>query len=146
MPRRRIEHGYVYKVGKTTKMWEGRYHVYVTIPDGCEKRRERTKVLGPCAEMSKGDAEQALIRHIAIARGQAGPMSDNPSFAELWIRYRTLKEPTSSTATRKAVVSLFEGATTRKKRPSVVAMIGQRRVAELTRNRFRNAEPDGRPR
>jgi hypothetical protein len=28
MPRRRIERGYVYKVGKTTKMWEGRYHLY----------------------------------------------------------------------------------------------------------------------
>jgi integrase len=84
--------------------------------------------------MSKGDAEQALIRYIAIARGQAGPMPDNPTFSELWTRYRTLKEPTWSTATRKAVVSLFEGATKKKKRPSILAMIGQRRVAELTRD------------
>ncbi len=134
MPRRRVERGYVYKVGKRPKMWEGRYHVYVTLPDGTEKRRERTKVLGQCAEMSKGDAEQALIRHIAIARGQAGPLPDNPTFSELWTRYRTLKEPTWSTATKKAVVSLFEGATKKKKRPSVLSMIGARRVAELTRD------------
>jgi len=134
MPRRRIERGYVYKVGQRVKSWEGRYHVYVTLPDGTEKRRERTKVLGLCAEMSKGDAQQALIQHIAITRGQAGPMPDNPTFGELWIRYRTLKEPTWSTATRKAVVSLFEGSTEKKKRPSIVAMIGARRVTELTRD------------
>ena len=36
MPRRRIERGYVYKIGKKAKMWEGRYHVYVTLPDGTE--------------------------------------------------------------------------------------------------------------
>jgi hypothetical protein len=78
MPRRRVERGYVYKVGKRPKMWEGRYHVYVTLPDGAEKRRERTKVLGECKAMSKGEAEQALIHHIAIARGQAKPLPGNP--------------------------------------------------------------------
>jgi hypothetical protein len=83
MPRRRVERGYVYKVGRHPKMWEGRYHVYVTLPDGTEKRRERTKVLGECAEMSKGDAGQALIHHIAIARGQAGPLPGNPTFSEV---------------------------------------------------------------
>jgi integrase len=134
MPRRRLERGYVYKVGKRTKMWEGRYHVYVTLPDGTEKRRERTKVLGACAKMSKGEAEQALVHHIALARGRAGPMPDNPTFSELWIRYRTLKEPAWSTATRNAVVSIFEGASKKKKVPSILAMIGGRRVAEITRD------------
>lgn len=134
MPRRRVERGYVYKVGKLTKAWEGRYHVYVTLPDSTEKRRERTKILGLCAEMSKGDAEQALIRAIAIARGQAGPLPDNPTFAEVWARYRTLKEPTWSTATRRAVVSLFEGSSKKKKRPSILSMIGTRRVAGITRD------------
>ncbi len=134
MPRRRIERGYVYKTGKTVKMWEGRYHVYVTMLDGLEKRRERTRVLGPCAEMSKGDAQQALIRVIALARGQAGPLPDNPTFRDVWTRYRTLKEPTWSTATRKTVVSLFEGASDKKRRPSILSMIGHRYVAELTRD------------
>lgn len=143
MPRRRVERGYVYKVGRRVKMWEGRYHVYLTLPDGSEKRRERTKILGPCAEMSKGDAQQALIRHIAIARGQAGPMPDNPTFRDLWTRYRTLKEPTWSTATKKAVVSLFEGkkpagdpsaGPKKSRRPTILSMIGHRRVTELTRD------------
>lgn len=134
MPRRRVERGYVYKVGSTAKMWEGRYHVYVTLPDGTEKRRERTRIIGPCAEMSKGDAEQALIRIIAIARGQAGPLPDNPTFRELWIRYRTLKETVWSTATRKSVVSLFEGSSKLKKQPGVLSVIGSRRVSELTRD------------
>ncbi len=134
MPRRRIERGYVYKVGKVAKMWEGRYHVYVTLPDGSEKRRERTKILGLCSEMSKGDAQQALLGVIAGARGQVGPLSDNPTFTELWKRYRTLKEPTWSTVTRKTIISLFEGSTKKKKRPSVLSMIGGRRVSELTRD------------
>ena len=134
MPRRRIERGYVYKIGKTAKMWEGRYHVYVTLPDGTEKRRERTKILGACSEMSKGDAKDALVREIARARGHAGPLPDNPTFSEVWIRYRTLKEPTWSTATKRAIVSIFEGATKKKKRPSIIAMIGGRRVAGLTRH------------
>jgi integrase len=134
MPRRRIERGYVYKVGKVAKMWEGRYHVYVALPDGSEKRRDRTKILGACSEMSKGDAQQALIGVIASARGQAGPLPDNPTFTALWTRYRTLKEPTWSTVTRKTIVSLFEGSTGKKKRPSILASIGARRVIELTRD------------
>ncbi len=134
MPRRRIERGYVYRIGKTTKMWEGRYHVYVTLPDGTEKRRERTKILGACSEMSKGDAKDALVREIARARGHAGPLPDNPTFSEVWIRYRTLKEPTWSTATKRAIVSIFEGASKKKKRPSISAMIGGRRAVELTRD------------
>jgi integrase len=134
MPRRRVERGYVYKVGSTTKMWEGRYHVYVTLPCGTEKRRERTRIIGPCSEMSKGDAQQALIRIIAIARGQAGPLPDSPTFRELWVRYRTLKEAAWSTATRKSVVSLFEGASRLKKQPSVLSMIGNRRVTDLSRD------------
>src|SRR5438094_8980759 len=113
-------------------MWEGRYHVYVRLDDGPEKRRERTKILGPCSEMSKGDAKEALVREIAIARGQAGPLPGNPTFGEVWTRYRTLKEPTWSTVTKRAIVSVFEGDSKKKKHPSVLAMIGARRVAELT--------------
>jgi integrase len=134
MPRRRIERGYFYKVGKRVKCWEGRFHVYVTLTDGTEKRRERTKILGLCSEMSKGEAEQALFRKIAVARGQAGPLPENPTFREVWTRYRTLKEPTWSNATRKAVVSLFEGSSKKKKRSSILAMVGSRRVGELTRD------------
>lgn len=134
MPRKRIERGYVYKIGKKVKMWEGRFHVYITLSDGSEKRRERTRVIGACSEMSKGEAAQKLIGMIAVARGQAKPLPDNPTFAELWKRFRTLKEASWSTAARRAIVSVFEGDSKHKRQPSVLTMIGVRRVADLTRD------------
>jgi len=134
MPRRRDERGYVYKVGKTPQMWEGRYHVYVRLPDQTEKRRERTKVLGPCSRLSKRQAEDELREIILAARGKARPLSDSPTFAELWKRYRELKQPTWSTATRKALVSVFEGDSKRKKVPSILGLIGHWCVMELTRD------------
>jgi hypothetical protein len=86
------------------------------------------KILGACSEMSKGDAKDALVREIARARGHAGPLPDNPTFSEVWIRYRTRKEPTWSTATKRAIVSIFESASKKKKKgPSISAMIGGRR-------------------
>ena len=39
MPRRRDERGWVKKVGKTQRMWEGYFNVYVRLADGTEKRR-----------------------------------------------------------------------------------------------------------
>jgi len=134
MPRRRMERGYVYKVGTSVQKWEGRYHVYAQLTDGTEKRRERTKILGECSKMSKGEARLALIAHIAIARGQAGVLPEDPTLREIWTRYRTLKDASWSTATRKAVVSIFEGSGERKKQPSVLAMIGSRRLSQLTRD------------
>ena len=134
MPRRRDERGYVYKVGKSPKKWEGRYHVYVKVPDGSEKRREKTKILGPCSEMTKRQAEEALRAVIAIARGQGTQLAKTPTFRDVWKRYRTLKEPTWSNATRKTVVSIFEGESKKKKRPSILSMIGDRRISDLTRD------------
>ena len=134
MPRRRIERGYVYKVGKKPRMWEGRYHVYVKLADGSEKRRERTKVLGPCAAMSRTEAQQALLHEIAVGRGEARALPEAPTFSEVWIRYRSLKESTWSTVTRKTVVSIFEGDSSKKKRPNVLSLVGHWRVADLTRD------------
>lgn len=133
MPRRRDERGYVYKVGKSPKKWEGRYHVYVRIANGTEKRRERTKVLGLCSDLTKRQAEDALHEVIALARGQATLLAEAPTFRDVWTRYRALKEPTWSTATKKTVVSIFEGASMKKKRASILSMIGEHRVSDLTR-------------
>jgi hypothetical protein len=60
----------------------------------------------------------------------ASVMPANPTVADIWLRYRTLKEPSWSTATRKAVVSVFEtappteGPKSKPRRPSVLQMIG----------------------
>lgn len=134
MPRRRDERGYVYTVGRSPKKWEGRYHVYVRLPNGTEKRRERTKVLGLYSELTKRQAEDALRNVIAVARGQGTLPAQIPTFADLWLRYRALKEPTWSTATRKTVVSLFEGNSKKKTRPNLLSMVGNRRISDLTRD------------
>ncbi len=47
MPRRRDERGWVKKVGKTQRMWEGYFKVYVRLPDGMERRCRRSRILFP---------------------------------------------------------------------------------------------------
>jgi len=92
---------------------------------------------------SKREAEQELLKIIAQARRRSGPLPDNPTFTELWKRFRTLKEPSWSTVARRSVVSVFEGESKRKRRPSVLSLIGHRRVAEITRSVAGMPEPDG---
>jgi len=118
MPRRRNERGWVAKVGKIQKMWEGHFHVYVRMPDGSEKRREKTRIIGSRYEITKREAEDKLREIILKERGpivavsaiKPASMSVDATFAEVWPHYRALKEAAWSTATRKAVVSVFETA------------------------------------
>jgi hypothetical protein len=119
MPRRRDERGWVKKVGKIQRMWEGYFNVYVKMPDGTEKRRRRSRILGSCVEMTKNQAmdelrkiiltERAAVSNLPT-RGGSAPISLDPTFAQVWQGYRTLKEASWSNATRKAVVSVFETA------------------------------------
>ena len=147
MPRRRDERGWVEKVGKTQRMWEGYFNVYVRQPDGTEKRLRRSRILGSCATMTKYEAMDELRKIILKERGlvsvvvapvvQTGLPAD-PTFAEVWLRYRTLKASSWSNATRKAVVSVFEtaapkeGQPTKARRASVLDLIGSLRVSGLT--------------
>jgi integrase len=147
MPRRRDERGWVEKVGKTQRMWEGYFNVYVRQPDGREKRLRRSRILGPCASMTKYEAMDALRKIILKERGLVSvvvqPVVPNgfsayPTFAEVWHRYRTLKASSWSNATRKAVVSVFEtappkeGQPAKARRASVLDLIGSRLVSGLT--------------
>ena len=147
MPRRRDERGWVKKVGKTQRMWEGYFNVYVPLPDGTEKRRRRSRILGSCASMTKNEAMDELRKIILKERGSATAVVEpvvspglptDPTFAGVWQRYRTLKASSWSNATRKAVVSVFEtappkeGQQAKPRRPSVLELIGSRRVSGLT--------------
>jgi hypothetical protein len=147
MPRRRDERGWVKKVGKVQRMWEGYFNVYVRMADGTEKRRRHSRIVGPCAEMTKNEAMDQLRKIILQERAMpfagmepvASPvMPANPTFADIWHRYRILKEPGWSTATRKAVVSVFEtalpkeGSESKPRNPSVLQMIGSLPVVRLT--------------
>ena len=147
MPRPRDERGWVKKVGKTQRMWEGYFNVYVRLPDGTEKRRRRSRSLGSCGSMTKNEAMDELRKIILRERGLnsvvvqpvASPgLPGDPTFNEVWQRYRSLKEPRWSNATRKAVVSVFEtappkeGQQARPRRPSVLELMGSRLVSALT--------------
>jgi len=147
MPRRRDERGWVKKVGKTQRMWEGYFNVYVRVSDGTEKRRRRSRILGPCASMTKNEAMDELRKIILKERGlvsfEVQPvfspgLPTDPTFAQVWQRYRTLKSSSWSNATRKAVVSVFEtappkeGREAKARRPSVLELIGSRQVSALT--------------
>lgn len=132
MSRERYQRGSLKKVGKTRKMWRGRWHVYVKRADGSEKVSKREKILGPVTQLTKGQAQEKLDVLIRASTAQiSGGLLPDPSFAELWKRYAALKAGSWSTATRKAVVSVFAGQS--KARPSVLAMLGARRLRELTR-------------
>jgi hypothetical protein len=41
-------------------MWRGRWHVYVRHPDGIEQICKREKILGPVADLTKGQAQEKL--------------------------------------------------------------------------------------
>src|ERR1019366_10436090 len=60
MSRERYQRGSLKKVGKTRKMWRGRWHVYVKQPDGSEKLCKREKILGPVSEMTKAQAQEKM--------------------------------------------------------------------------------------
>lgn len=64
MPRPRDERGWVKKVGKTQRMWEGYFNVYVRLPDGTEKRRRRSRILGSGGSMTKNEAMDELRKII----------------------------------------------------------------------------------
>jgi integrase len=134
MSRERYQRGSLQKVGKTRRMWRGRWHVYVTQADGPEKLCKREKILGPVSELTKGQAQEKLDALIkASTRQVGGSLSADITLGDLWTRYAGLKSAAWSTATRKAVVSVFSGDSKRKTRPSVLAVIGARPVRELTR-------------
>jgi hypothetical protein len=57
--RRRFQVGHVFKRGKRVKVWVGSYREWV-LEGGQPKQLQRRKVLGLRANMTKGQAEQAL--------------------------------------------------------------------------------------
>jgi len=126
MPRQRYQRGSLNKVGKLRKMWEGKYYVYVSLPDGTEKRRERTKIIGPCSDVGRADAQRKLDRIISDSTRLQTGLPDDPTFSELWERFRTLKSATWGSANDRAVSSVFKN--------QVIPVLGPIRVRALTRD------------
>ena len=97
MSRERYQRGSLKKIGKTRKMWRGRWHVYVKQADGSEKVCKREKILGPVSELTKGQAQEKLDALIKSGTGQiSGSLSADSTFAEAWKRYLATGTPTDA--------------------------------------------------
>src|ERR1035438_471874 len=84
MSRERYQRGSLKKVGKTRKMWRGRWHVYVQGPGGAERICKREKILGPVAELTKGHAQEKLDAEIKATTSQrSASWPPDPTFAAL---------------------------------------------------------------
>jgi integrase len=133
MGRARYQRGTLRKVGRRVKQWQGEWYVYRRTPGGGEIRRRRTKILGP-ATMPKAEAQKLLDNQVSLNTGQPSPsgLPPNPTFAQLWTRYAELKRASWGTSTSKTVQGIFAGASKQKKHPSILSIIGDRRIAELS--------------
>src|SRR5215469_4260495 len=110
MSRERYQRGSLKKVGKTRKMWRGRWHVYLKQADGSEKICKREKILGLVSELTKGQAQDKLDALIKASTNQIGAeLPADPTFAEVWKRYAELKSASWGTSTLKTLQSVFVG-------------------------------------
>jgi integrase len=134
MSRERYQRGSLKKIGKHRKVWRGRWHVYVRQPDSSEKICKREKILGPVADLTRAQAQEKLDSLIKAGTSQiTGTLARETTLKDLWREYRQLKSASWSTATRKALTSVFAGESGKKKRPSILALLGGRLVRDLTR-------------
>jgi integrase len=106
--RSRHESGWVEKTGKTIKKWRGYFHVYATLPDGTEKRLRRKVLLGTCAELTKGAAEDKLRDHIRESRGQRVATGPGATVAALCDEWFNMSKEDWSDANQKTVRTVFE--------------------------------------
>ena len=132
MSRERRQTGWVEKTGKKTKSWTGYWYVYVPIQNGEEKRRRRKKALGRCSELTKGAAEDALLKFIreseASTQQPAKPKAPRKptaasTFAELAARYIAGDSPTWSKKWQGTVKGFFK--------LHILPELGERIAAEI---------------
>lgn len=106
MARQRHQNGYVIPTGKNPVTWTGFFYVYT--PDG--RRLKRSKVLGPKAKMTKGQAEDTLRKLIRqMEQGVVTPPSQKIfTFKEAADQYTTLKHMDWSKLNERNMNSLFK--------------------------------------
>jgi len=98
-------------------------------PTPHEDSRAGNPIAGRSAELLDRRIEAA-----ADAQESCSALTSDSPFSEVWNRYRELKQSTWGVAQRKAISSVFEGGTERKKQQSVISAFGRRAVREITRD------------
>ena len=129
MPRQRRQQGWVEKRGKKPRVWTGFWHEYVVV-DGEEKRRERCKVLGTCADMTKGAAEEKLLD---VIRGWKPPKT-GAKFEALAAWYLKTNEGRWSAKWNATSQGLF--------RHQILPRLGGKSATELKRSDIQQAIND----
>lgn len=118
MARERRQNGWVKKTGKRTKVWTGYWYEYVHV-NGSEKRRQKSEVIGPCTELTKGAAQDKLRE---VIRGERPPET-NATFEQLAKWYLKTSEGRWSPSMRKTMASIFER--------QIIPQLGSRRAADI---------------
>ena len=86
--RRRFQVGHVFKRGKRVKLWVGCYREWV-LDGGQPKQIQRRKVLGLRAEMTKGQAEQALHEILRPINGGERVPEQTMTFGQFAAKWET---------------------------------------------------------
>jgi integrase len=128
MPRSRGQKGWVEKTGTRRKVWTGFWYEYVVV-GGVEKRQERSRVLGPCTELTKSKAQEKLLELIRGWRPQA-----SATFESLAIWYLKTNEGRWSVKWNATSQGLF--------RYQILPRIGGRIATELRRSDIQQAMND----
>lgn len=134
--RRNMENGTVKKTGKREKKWIGFYHAYKKLADGTERRDKARIILGRCADMTKGQAEEAL--RVFIRRKHEMPVTEvsRAKLKALCDDLVELKKGDWSEHTRSTYAGTFR---------LIVAGLGDRPVDQITADdlkRFVNNLPN----
>lgn len=119
---RRYQRGYVYKTGKTTKVWYGMWREDVKRPDGSLLRRQHNVKLGTLSELpTKYAAQQALAHRMHIL----GRTTTELKFRELVERWRATIVPTI----KRTTATYYENIL----RAHIVPAFGEKQISAITR-------------
>ena len=126
MGRERGQRGWLKPTGTKPKVWTGYWYQYVQTPEG-EKRRERSKVIGPCSEISKTKAKALLYD---IIRAQM-PATSGDTFRRMAQQYLDTAKGRVSKHWYKSLEALFNN--------QILPRIGDRVAAELRNSEIQQA-------
>ena len=82
--RERGQNGWLEITGKTRKRWRGHFHIYEMQPDGKERRKHKTTILGLRSNMTRKEAADALRQTIAARSELKIERQPEMTFGQFW--------------------------------------------------------------
>lgn len=97
--RRRFQMGHVFSRGKRPRVWVARYMEPV-LDNGKARTTLRSRVIGPCSEMSKSAARNVLVRWLKPMNEGLHTPTESTSFQEFYDKWERDLLPTYRESTR----------------------------------------------